>query len=166
MKIFFLVIAMSCCFLVGFLIKNSCKHKQLFFKDLTIFCEFIINNISASNEKINILLKQNFNEYDKDFNQFLYLYNDYINSTINKDEFFRKTKIKLYFLQQKEINELLCFFDNLGKLTKEEEIANISNKRVYWQKILKNIEEKKIMLSNLYFKLFIILGLFLFIVFI
>jgi len=131
-----------------------------------MFCDYVINNISASNEKINIILDKNYNLYKRDFSRVLNFYKAYLKKEIQFDEFLVKTKSNLLFLDSEEKNNVISFFKNLGFLTKDEEIANITNKRIYWNAKLNYFVNTKKKNGELYFKLFIILGLVLFIIFI
>ena len=166
-KIFLLCVIFCCCVLVGLKIKEYLKRRLKFYKNFCSFCETLKNKISFSNDKIaSILIEQLQETNDVDFKKFLKVYLDYIQSNISKLEFQKKLSREICFLNKDEQTEVFTFLFNLGSFSKDEEISTISN---YLTKISVKIIDlnlKYVKFSNLYLKLFIILGLMLFVIFI
>lgn len=167
MKIFLLCIVLCCCTLLGFKIKEYFKRRQCFYQNFCSFCERLQNKISFNNQKINLILQEEIEQAtDKDFKKFLIIYLDYIKNSLNKDEFKQKLFKELCFLNKDEQIDFLSFLTNFGGLSKEEELGNISNYLLKFKNKLEEIKNKNEKFSNLYFKLFLILGLTIFVIFI
>lgn len=167
MKIFLLCVILSCCILIGFKIKEYFKRRQNFYQNFCLFCERLQNKISYNNQKIKLILQEELEVVmDKDFKIFLLFYLDYNKNILSKEEFKQKLFKQFSFLNKDERQELFLFLVGFGRLSKEEELGNVSN---YLLKFKKKLEESKIKnekYSNLYFKLFLILGLTIFVIFI
>ena len=166
MKILLLFVVFTCCVVVGILIRKYYRKRKDFFLDFKRFCDDLINDISYKNEKIEIIIKNKIRLYNYDFAQVLNLFLQNILNNFDKDSFEKAVCKILNFLSEEEKKFLLEFFYNIGGLSKEEELirTNEIKKEIDFLKNEALQKEKKF--SNLYFKLFVILGLILIIFFI
>ncbi len=159
MKNFLLIIVFICCVSIGVLIKNFYKKRKIFYCDLKLFCDNLINEISYNDEKLELILLKNTNLYNKDFTILLSNFHLFITNKINAKVFNENIKNNLYFLTENERKFIFNFFYKLGGLTKEEEIYRVNNLKHEVEKIKNETFEKYKKFSNLYLKLFIILGM-------
>lgn len=167
MKIFLLIIVLICCILVAFKIKNYFKDRKVFFENLITFCQNIKNKISYQNEKLGLMIKDELNSnYDKGFLEFLKEFQKYINQDIDKNNLKIVLAKKLNFLKDNEIDALFNYILKIGNSFQEEEIEHI----IYFEKWanhqLEKINSFNSRFASLYFKLFVILGILIFIIFI
>ena len=167
MKLFLLFIVLICCFLIGFKIKNYFTARKTFFENLIIFCQNLKNKISYQNEKLELLIKEesNFNN-NKIFGEFLKVYSSYVKQSLNQIDFKNKLIQQLTFLKEEEINTIFNFVIKIGIGFQDEELENITNFENWSKKHLENITSFNKKFANLYLKLFLILGVMIFIIFI
>lgn len=159
MKNILLIIVFICCVFIGISIKNFYKKRKLFYYNLKLFCDNLINEISYNNEKLELILSKSFNLYNKDFTN---LINDFyllITNQINQKTFNNNINKNLNFLNESEKCFVYNFFNNLGGLTKDEEIQRVCNLKLEIERLKNETFENDKKFSNLYFKLFIILGM-------
>ena len=104
--------------------------------------------------------------YSKTFLVFLKVFESFVNQNINKDDLKMFFESKLPFLKEDEKEAIYNFLLKTGSLFQEEELEQISNFEKWAKSHLSIIEEFNKKFSNLYFKLFIILGAMIFIIFI
>lgn len=167
MKIFLLIIVLFCCFLIGFKIKKYFDIRKKFFEDLIFFCQNIKNKISYQNQKLGLVIADELSfNYSKTFLVFLKVFESFVNQNINKDDLKMFFESKLPFLKEDEKEAIYNFLLKTGSLFQEEELEQISNFEKWAKSHLSIIEEFNKKFSNLYFKLFIILGAMIFIIFI
>lgn len=166
MKIFLLLLIFICCLIIGFLIKNYFIKRKEFYENLNIFCKNLSVNISFNNEKLKTIINNDINNYSKDFNEFLFVFDKYIKNNKSKIELKKDFENKLNFLSYDEKGILISFLFLLGTQTTEEEIVKINN----FNEIINKSKEETIIknkkYSSLYFKLFLFLGMLIFIIFI
>ena len=165
MKNFVLVIVLLSCFLIGFYIKKYYELRKTTYKKLCFFIEKLINCISYNNEKLDVFVHNERIETQGNFEKFLKIYEDYLFHKIDEITFEKEIKKVFNFLKVYELIELSRFLISIGGKTREEEIKGLNN-------YLFNLKEKRTLeienynkFGKLYFKLFIILGLALFIIF-
>lgn len=159
MKIFLIIIIILCCFLIGINIKKYFLKRKQFYENIYIFCENLLNEISFNNQKLSLIIKNNFDNFNEDFNKMLFLFNEAILDKISKEEFKKKTCKIFYYLNKNEFNNLTKFLFSIGTQTKEEETDKVKNFINFIKTPLNTESEKVKRYSNLYFKLFIALGL-------
>lgn len=131
------------------------------------FCQNIKTKISFSNEKLTLLIDEEIsNCLDKEFLSFLKIFEGYVSKQISKEEFELELKMILNFLKQNEFNFIFSFLKNIGGFYQDEEIEQLTNFEIWLQERLKDTINFNKKFLNVYFKLFIILGLMIFIIFI
>lgn len=166
MRFFLLLTIFICCVIIGLLIKFYFIKRKNFYESLTVFSKNLKNNISFNNEKLNTIISKDINNYSKEFNEFLFIFNEYLKNKKTKIELKKDFENKLNFLSYEEKNILISFLFLLGTQTSEEEVSKINN----FSEIIEKTKEETIIksknYSNLYFKLFLFLGLLIFIIFI
>ena len=159
MRLFLIIIVLFCSILIGIKIKNYFIKREKFFLEVVKLAEIISNEISYRSEKLILIIEKCFNNFDSSLNACLATFRDYLKNIISKQELKNKIKKELNFLNDDEVNLFFNFLFSLGEQTKEEEIINILN---YKKRICNFYDDAKIKnnkYSNLYLKLFIVLGL-------
>ena len=157
LKIILIAIVFACCTLIAFGVRRYYALRQSFYKDLTSFCSDLKLSIQGSNKKLITIIEECKEKYKGEFCLFLCHYEDYLLNRIPKDEFYLLTKFE--YLSTHEKLQICSFFDELGKLTYDEEIEKIVGSERIFQEYgsISTTEQKKY--SSLYFKLFVVLGL-------
>ena len=163
MKLLLLSTIFVCCVLIGLYIKQYFVSKQNFYYDLMSFCDYIKLNISSSKQKLSAIIVARKDNYHKDFSMLLDNYMEYIRGTISQQEF---NKVNIKPLNEEEGQEVKCFLLNLGGLLREEEIENIALKRSIFESKCISCQQNTSKYSSVILKLFIMLGLVFFIIFI
>lgn len=168
MKIILLAIVLICCFIIAIKIKSFFLIKHTFFKKLLFFCQNMQNSISYQKEKIVCIIDKefNFNKSDKNFRVFLGILKRYFNCDLTRDEFKKILTQDLFFLNSIDIDVIYNFFISFGNSFQEEELNKINNFKHYLNSCLIKSDEFNKKYVSLYFKLFIIFGIMLFIIFI
>ncbi|MBQ3214362.1 MAG: hypothetical protein IJB10_05120 [Clostridia bacterium] len=166
MKIFLIIIIFLCCVLIGINIKSYFIKRKTFYQNLNFFCENLFNEISFNNQKLSIIVRNNFYNFNEDFNTILLSFEDFLLNKISKKDFEKSLNKNLYYLNKTEIKSLLNFLYSIGSQTKEEEIDKIKKFIKHINIPIKEENEKTKKYSTLYFKLFIVLGLAIAIIFI
>ena len=165
MKSFILVIVLVCCFFIGYYIKKYYYLKKEFYKNLCMFIESLINNINFNNKKLNIFVSSEKDKLKGYFNNFLEIYEDYLTNRTTKEKFFLNFKKIFYFLNLQELNEVFAFLVCIGEKTKEEEIEFLNNNLIRLKEKSIKTKQSYDKYANLFLKLFIILGILIFIIF-
>lgn len=166
MKFLLLILIFICFVLIGILIKNYFLRCKIFYENLYMFCNVLNLEISFKNEKLNLIIKNNTNKFSDGFVEILKIFNDFLNNKLTKKNCEKQIVKKLNFLSNEEISLFLAFVFSLGEKSKEEELELILNfKKEIEERKQKSIFNNK-RYSNLYFKLFLIVGLMIFIIFI
>ncbi|MBQ9792608.1 MAG: hypothetical protein IJW32_02540 [Clostridia bacterium] len=166
MKIFLIIVIILCCVLIGINIKRYFLKRNQFYENLSIFCENLLNEICFNNQKLPLIIENNFGNFNEDFNKLLIFFNELLLDKISKEEFKKKIHKIFSYLNKNEINNFIKFLFSIGTQMKEEEIDKVKN-FINFIKIPFNTEREKFKkYSNLYFKLFVALGLVFAIIFI
>ena len=163
MKLLLLSTIFVCCVLIGLYIKQYFVSKQYFYYDLLSFCDYIKLNISSSKQKLSTIIAKHKDNYHKDFSMLLDNYIEYIRGTISQQEF---NKVNIKPLNEEEGQEVKYFLSDLGGLLREEEIENIALKRNVFESKHICCQQNTSKYSSVILKLFIMLGLVFFIIFI
>lgn len=166
MKILLIIIVLVCCILIGILIRRYYSKRQNFYCDLHSFCQNLSNDISYNNEKLNLIINKNLQLFNSDINYLFTLFNIYLQGQISSSKFEKDINQKFNYLSEKEKQQIISFFINLGNLAKEEELQKISNFISLINPIKNEVTEKNKKFSSLYFKLFLFLGIIFVIIFI
>lgn len=167
MKYFLLTVVIICCFLIGFKLRSYFQNRKIFFEKLTSFCQKLKTKISFQNEKMNLIIEQEiYSCNSKDFQTFLNIFKEYLQQEISKEELRKKLDKNLLFLKSEEIDTIYSLLINLGGYYQDEELEQISNFEEWLNGVLNDIMSFNKKFLNVYFKLFIILGVMIFIIFI
>lgn len=167
MRLFLLLVIFCCCVLVGIKIKEYFKRRQYFYQNFCNFCETLQNKISFNNQKINLILQEEIDSVgNTDFKKFLLLFLEYTNNQLSTDGFKQQFYKNFNFLNRDEQQEYFSFLVKFGTLSKEEELSNVTNYLLKFNKQLEEIKQSNLKYSNFYFKLFLILGLTFIVIFI
>lgn len=166
MKVLLLFVIFICCVLIGCSIKNFYKKRKNFFYDFKNFCDDLTNDISYKNEKLEIIVKNKISIYSDDFVLLLNIFLKDIIDEHNIKKFKENIFKQLNFLSKEELNFVTNFFINLGGFSKEEELFQINEIKKEIEKYKNEAFDNNKKFSNLYFKLFFILGLIIVIFFI
>ncbi len=164
MKYFLLVLLVVLCGLIGLLLSRKYKRKVLFYKQVNLFIQELLNQISFSKNKIEKVV-DDFLEKEKvgkEFGVVLESYKEYLKGEISSEEL--KRCVDFDFLNNQGKCDLVTFFENIGKLGKDEEIANINFCKTDFESKHEEaiLEDKKY--SKMFVSLFFVLGLCLFII--
>ena len=166
MKNFLILIILICCCLVGINIKKYFIKRKSFYENLLNFCENILNEINFNNQKLILIIENNLNKYDNDFNNFLVLYKNLLLDKLSKIRFENKIKNIFNYLKPNETTLFFNFLYSVGTQTKDEEVEKFNNFFRSLNSKVKFENENFKKYSNLYLKLLIALGLIFVIVFI
>lgn len=163
MKFFLLIVVVLCCILIGILIKNHYKRRYDFYNDLCSFCDDTKVMISYTQDKLEEIISKYMVRCKKDFNKFLKNYQKFLKNEISKEEFilFKDNN----FLKPNEKEDISNFFLELGKMAKEEEVEKLILSKLKFEDRKKILDEENKKYSNMYLKLFVVLGFALFIIF-
>ena len=163
---FLLILVLLCCSVsIGILISNHFRKRKQFFNELLSFLGFSNDYIKHSNEKILSIIDK-YKTTNIAFKNLLCEYKNFILNKKEKEEFLFNIREILYFLNEEEfsiINEIfLSFgeFDEVGEINKLE----TSKKRI--ETILKKVVSENNKFSPFFIKMSILVGLFLFILFV
>jgi len=165
-KNFLLAIVFLCVITIGVLIKNYYFKRQRFYISFSKFCENLIINILNNSDKLEKIILSNISYFESDFSLLLNIYLDYLKNLINEDKFKEQTNKLLNFLKKNEKEDVINFFLLLGNQTQDEEILKIRNFVNNLANLKQECIEKNKKFANLYFKLFLIFGLMIVIIFI
>lgn len=159
MKVFLLFVIFFCCLLIGFSIKTYFKKRKNFYDNSVKFCEKVLSDISFKNEKLQLIINNSIAEFNDEFYDALFNFNLYLSNKISKTSFQNWFNKKLYFLSSYEKSNFLNFIFSLGSQTKDEEIEKILNYKELLKSLKDEVNKKNRKYSGLYFKLFVVLGL-------
>ena len=163
MKLLLISIVFVCCILIGLLIKQNYYIRQNFYKDTLSFCNYLKLNISCSKQKLLELSSLSNISCGREFQSLLDLYVEYLCGNISKQQF---EEFKIKALTEVERQEVISFLCGLGQYLKEEEIENINLMISTFESKYNMCQHNNNKYSTLMLKLFAILGLVLFIIFI
>ncbi len=162
-KIFLLCVVLVCCISIGIKISKHYAIRERFYKDLCDYFKEYKLKVSYSKQKILEIIDTSRN-YGKEFSHFLMEYKRYITCEI--DETLLTKCNSLYFLNVEERKEVVDMFLSLGTMSKEEEMEKSRAGEIINSEKYNKCKIEKSKFSSLYVKLFIILALFIFIIFI
>lgn len=148
---------------MGLLISKYFHTRQKFFRELCQFCENLNLKISYSKTKLEEIIKKEMQNASEEFALFLEQYLRFLMGEIAKEDFFC---VKTRFLSSEERDGVFNFFASLGEMAKEEEMEKISFHKKTFEKISGECDKSTKKFSSLYFKLCIVFGLFLVVIFI
>ena len=163
LKIFLLIVVLLCSFLAGQVITKHFYTRQKFYSSLCTFCENLNLKISYSKSKLEDIVKSQMERESGEFVKLLGKYLAFIKNEESKEEFMN---YKIRFLSNSERELVLDFFASLGEMAKEEEIEKISYHKKAFDKTSEECTESTKKFSSLYFKLCMVFGLFLVVIFI
>lgn len=154
MKIFILSIVALSVFYLGYLISKFLYKQYQIYNELIKFCDILINQIKFSKNPVKKIVSDNINVFNSDLKHILTEY------FINENK-----KVRSIYLLNSDEEELLKFFNSIGKLDANGEICNIENNKTLFNLALKGKEEKNLKYGSLSKKLGALLGILLFIIF-
>ena len=157
MKIILVAIVFSCFLLIALGVRRYYNSRQNFYKDLTSFCSDLKLSIQSSNKKLITIIEESKEKYKGEFCLFLCHYEERLLNHISKDEFYYLTRFE--YLSLLERRQICSFFDELGRLTYDEEIEKIVNSERVFEEQKRVCSTEQTKYSSLYFKLFVVLGL-------
>ena len=155
MKIFILSIIALSVFYLGYLISLFYLKQYQIYNELVKFCELLINQIKFSKNPVKKIVSENINAFNSDLKSIL---NDYF---INENK-----KVKSVYLLNSDEEQILNFFNSVGKLDLNGEICNIENNKAVLNLKLKEKEQNNLKYGPLSKKLGALLGILLFIIFV
>lgn len=166
MKNLLLSLILICCFFIGYYIKNYYLNRKNFYFQIYYFIQSLINNISYNNIKLTAFVLNKKLDSTGNYKLFLVCFDKYLKNEITKEDFYKKLSKSLYFLNNLEVKVIIDFFTSIGEKTKDEELEYLNNFLHNLKQKTKTLEENYNKFANLYLKLFIILGIAIFIIFI
>jgi len=159
MKILLIIVICFCCFLIGLLIRRYYLNKQRFYKCFYDCCNNIYLDISYGEDKLcNILNNYLETTSESIITNFLKTYISYLRYNIDLQNFKNKSFNHLNFLDNNECNDIINFCTSLGNGSKDEELRKVNEFKDYIKRKESASSENNKKYSSLYFKLFIILG--------
>lgn len=164
-KVVLIFILVLSCISIGILISNYFKKRKQFFNELTNLLGLISDHIKYGNEKISQIVKK-CSKSNYEFTIFLERYLAYIENKISKDEFFNHIQKTLYFLSEQEVKLIYEIFESLGDFDENGELNKLELSKKKVEDMLKTSTNDKNKFSPFFIKLSVLLGLFLFIIFI
>lgn len=164
MKLVLLLIVLVCCLLLGLGISKYYFVREKFYSDLCQFCKLFNLKVSFSKEKLPTIITSSKSSCSDEFNKFLTEYEGFIQSNKDNKEF-RNCKC-LYFLKSEEKQDIIEYFLSIGEMSATEEIEKSKAKLSFYEELKQKCSNEKNKFSTFYIKLFVILALFVFIIFI
>lgn len=154
MKIFILSIVALCVFYLGYLISKFLLKQYQIYGELVKFCELLINQIKFTKNPVKKIVSDNINMFNSEFKNILtdYFIND-------------KKNVKTIYLISSDEDEILKFFNSIGKLDVLGEVCNIENNKTLFNLKFNEKKEKNIKYGTLSKKLGALFGILLFIIF-
>lgn len=157
MKALLMVVIFVCFVSIGISIGNYYKKRRDFYVELCNFCDFASSQLSFSLKKTSEIVSLYKKNCTSDFVQCLNNYEDFLSGVLTENDF--KTKNKILFLSQEELEEINNFILSFGQMNLEEELEkNTLFKNKFAKRRTFCLESFK-KYKSLYTKLFILLGL-------
>lgn len=141
---------------IGLLVKNGYKENTRLFKDLVDFADGFKRELSF--EKTSVIdFCTTFKEGKK--SKISDLLDQYIADLQKEGKFSRDVEHwTLAHLKKEEKSEVLTFLNGLGKTPTKEQISFVEKGEEIFKARLKNAEENEKKKGNMFFKLFVLLG--------
>lgn len=142
---------------IGLLVKNGYKENTRLFKDLVAFADEFKRELSFEKTSL-ISFCTAFKEGKK--SKITELLDQYIVELKSEGQFSRDVdKWTLAHLKKEEKSEVLTFLNGLGKTPAKEQIAFVEKNESLFKTRLKQAEENEKKKGNMFFKLFVLLGI-------
>ena len=164
-KFVLILVLLFCCISIGVLISNHFRKRKQFFNELLTFLEFSYYHIKHSSEKI-LSIVDKYNTTNIAFKNLLYEYKNFILGKKEKEEFLLNTKETLYFLSEEEISNINEIFLSFGEFDEVGEINKLETNKKRVETILKTVISENNKFSPFFIKMSILVGLFLFVLFV
>ena len=126
-KIILLCILCSLIIFIAYKISVYYKQRQMFFENLCEFCNYMQTEIGFLKTDISESINKFNNCFSKDFSKVLQLYLTTLRNSQNFYDDFTDSLSKLNLLKTNEKEKIYSFFNNLGKSSQQEQIAQIEN---------------------------------------
>lgn len=110
---------------VGVILAKKYIRKENFYIDLLAFCNTTFTEINFTQNKLKKIIEQNINYYKKDFKLFLSLYKKCLDGEVSKKNFGEVVHNNFEFLTEQEINKIVSFFINIGRVDADNELNNL-----------------------------------------
>lgn len=130
-----LIIFISCAFYTYY------KRRKNYYQNICDFCFYICSQIGYLKTDLIQLIQQKTSSYQKEFN---YTLNAFKNSLVSKkyQKEFENSLKTISILSQSEIEEIINFFNNLGKTNQSEQLSLIETYKQNFENRLKNANDE------------------------
>ena len=145
------------CSYIGVLVKNGYKENTKLYKDLVQFCDNFKQELSYQKTAL-IDFCVGFSKEKK--SKIADLLDEYVNE-LKKEGVFSKNvdDWNIAHLKRGEKQDLLTFLGGLGKTPTNEQISFVEKSAEMFKSRLRNAEEEEKKKGNMFFKLFVLLGI-------
>lgn len=158
MRYLLLVVVVVCFAIIGFLIASYYKRRNKFFCDLLYFCDLLLNEINFMHSKLYDIIEKNKELFGVDFKNLLSIYEEYLQNKLDKTQLIEIVQNSLNLLNLDESKEIIKFILSLGSLDVENEINNINNYKIVFNKFNNSAEKDRQKYAPLIIKLSFIFG--------
>ena len=142
---------------IGILVKNGYKEKTRIYKDLVLFTEEFKRDLSFQKTALTDFCTS-FADGKK--SKIKELLQEYVDELKKAGQFSRDAdKWSLAHLKKDEKEEVLTFLNGLGKTPTAEQISFVERSGERFKERLKQAEENEKKKGNMFFKLFVLLGI-------
>lgn len=144
------------CSYIGILVKNGYKENTILYKDLTEFCDSFKRELTYQKTAV-IDFCTNFAVGRK--GKIKGLLDEYVDELKREGQFSRDSeKWTLAHLKKDEKQEVINFLSGLGKTPQNEQISFVEKSGELFKSRRTMAEEKEKKKGNMFFKLFVLLG--------
>ena len=141
---------------IGFMVKNGYKENTKLMKDLVFFCDEFKRELSYQKTSV-IDFCNKFKKNKK--SKICDLLEEFVSQLESAGQFSKDIdKWNLAHLKTQEKQEILTFFNGLGKTPTNEQISFVEKSGALFKERQKQGEENEKKKGNMFFKLFVLLG--------
>ena len=164
MKYFLIAILFGICLFVGFLVSNKYRQRSAFFKALVLVCQKLNVEISFSRERLKNLV----GSFDQQTKKSLCGLTDNYLALIDKETPLDKESLfkNIKFLKEDEKDIIFLFFRSLGRSDVDSQSKELSNFEKRFEDLVTTSAEENKKYGKLSFKLGVMAGLLVVILFV
>ena len=161
MQLILSLILLSACSYLGYSFGQYYHLRQQFLQDLITFCQLLKSEIGFSKNSLVEVIKTKSVNYKSSFKQVLKGYVKCLEEEAYIEIETLKKHVHTIYLEEDEQQQLLQFFNALGKSDLTHQIELIDQFLIFFYNFLKNAEQQKKKYAGMFSKLGFLTGIFL-----